>query len=616
MSDALAYEFDDGTRYAKLTTSPKDGAIAYPTIEFLFEKPKGTYRGTYLVKGDRNLTLYHVGEDGTRTLILSYFDLTKEWMVYRHFNPYFDGESNLGDPFAPFRWKDAGFMGYLGLGDEAERGSMPADESYRLFMIGRKSPTGIGVADQVNICVKEADDSYVILNLVRHGSRHICGGVDTIIEGDILPADIGLEAQTGTSNYAPRQDHVHKHPVFTSGDLHTEYAEITDAETITGLWTFKDVNTEWETPDANSTNTTRDSPSVVLRGKYWDGAASVDRDAKIFHDITDTTPLSQIAFEIAGTRIANLTDAGALEINEIYLDVTNKDIRLYRVGANELGLADQLSILGRTNLNALVIGSATEEGGDIVVYKDAVGTVGFKVDADLGRVYVDRIDEITSGAGVRLEPNIAVGTAPSLTKLVTLWKNFTVTGWVHGLRVTVLNSVDNPTTGVIGLEFTSKAQQGATEKIYEVRGLYGASWAQTNGTVTSLLPGVFWSNVPSGYTPTITNVYGLRIGRSQLRDATVTNYFGIEIHAPAIDLGSLIRAYGLKVEEPTIGTTNWCALFEGDVQINSDKKLILEGSGTVKGDTYIVFNSTKNRIEFYLNGVLEGWIDTTGFVSA
>jgi len=130
------------------------------------------------------------------------------------------------------------------------------------------------------------------------------------------------------------------------------------------------------------------------------------------------------------------------------------------------------------------------------------------------------------------------------------------------------------------------------------------------------LPGVFWSNVPSGFTPTITNVNGIRIGSSQLRDAIVTNYFGVEIRAPAIGAGSLTRAYGLKVAEPTIGGTNWCALFSGDVQINSDKKLILEGSDTVKGDTYIIFNSAQHRIEFYLNGVLEGYIDTTGFVSA
>jgi len=47
-----------------------------------------------------------------------------------------------------------------------------------------------------------------------------------------------------------------------------------------------------------------------------------------------------------------------------------------------LGLADQLSILGRADLNALVIGSPTEEGGDIVVYKDTAGGIAFQLDSD------------------------------------------------------------------------------------------------------------------------------------------------------------------------------------------------------------------------------------------
>jgi len=238
------------------------------------------------------------------------------------------------------------------------------------------------------------------------------------------------------------------------------------------------------------------------------------------------------------------------------------------------------------------------------------------VDADLGRVFVDRIDEMTSGAGVRLGPKIGVNTAPIQKALATLWKIFSVTGWVEGVRVTVINNVANTTGGPIALNFTSKARQGATETIYEARGLYGAAWAETNGNITNILGGTMWINVPSGYTPTITNAQGLRIGKSQLRDAIVTDYYGIYVFEPAINLGSISRAYGLFIENYDVGDINWAALFAGDVQICSDKKLIFEGSSTVKGDTYIVFNSTKNRIEFYLNGVLEGWIDTTGFVSA
>jgi len=40
---------------------------------------------------------------------------------------------------------------------------------------------------------------------------------------DATPLDIALTGSAGTSSEASRSDHVHKHPVFTSGDLHTEY---------------------------------------------------------------------------------------------------------------------------------------------------------------------------------------------------------------------------------------------------------------------------------------------------------------------------------------------------------------------------------------------------------
>lgn len=60
-------------------------------------------------------------------------------------------------------------------------------------------------------------------------------------------------------------------------------------------------------------------------------------------------------------------------------------------------------------------------------------------------------------------------------------------------------------------------------------------------------------------------------------------------------------------------SSEWAGLFDGDVQISSGDKLILEGSPTSKGDTYIVYQNS--RFEFFLNGILEGYVDTTGFVS-
>jgi len=275
-----------------------------------------------------------------------------------------------------------------------------------------------------------------------------------------------------------------------------------------------------------------------------------------------------------------------------------------------------LRIEAPANGDALIIGSPTKEGGDIVVYKDASGNIGFRVDADLARVYVDRIDEMTSGAGIRLQPNIGVGTTPDPTIVASLYKLFALTsGWARGLYVNVVNSQANP-QGIVGLLFASRATH-TTGTIGCVYGVMGQAWAQTNATVTNLRAMATFCTVPSGFTPTITNVVGGYFGTFPLRTATVTNFYGCFIDKAFLETGgSITRAYGLYCKEQAAGAQNWAALFEGDVQINSDKKLILEGTGISKGDTYIVFNSAKNRIEFYLNGVLEGYIDTTGFVSA
>ncbi|MEM1557977.1 MAG: hypothetical protein QXG12_05245, partial [Thermoproteota archaeon] len=61
--------------------------------------------------------------------------------------------------------------------------------------------------------------------------------------------------------------------------------------------------------NADSTNTLRNSFNLVLRGAYWNGSASANRDATIFHRMLSTTPTSEIVFQIAGVDMATLRDA-------------------------------------------------------------------------------------------------------------------------------------------------------------------------------------------------------------------------------------------------------------------------------------------------------------------
>lgn len=65
---------------------------------------------------------------------------------------------------------------------------------------------------------------------------------------------------------------------------------------------------------ADAENTLRDSIYINLRAKYWNGEQSVDRNAKIIHNIIDTTPTSRLDFEIAENVRMQLEDDGDLWI--------------------------------------------------------------------------------------------------------------------------------------------------------------------------------------------------------------------------------------------------------------------------------------------------------------
>lgn len=66
----------------------------------------------------------------------------------------------------------------------------------------------------------------------------------------------------------------------------------------------------------------------------------------------------------------------------------------------------------------------------------------------------------------------------------------------------------------------------------------------------------------------------------------------------------------------------WAGLFSGDTQVNTGKKLLLEGSDTVKGDTYFVYDSGSSELQMWVNGTkvlgstsatLTAYISTSGF---
>ena len=134
--------------------------------------------------------------------------------------------------------------------------------------------------------------------------------------------------------------------------------------------------------NADETNTTRDSPSIGMYAKYWDGSQSVARDARIFHRMLSTTPASEIVFQIEGDNCftvgdsivrsykpveiqrPSVTDALALKVSGdtysrmlIYSNgkiewgdgANPRDVLLYRYTEKTLGLEERLYIKSATD---------------------------------------------------------------------------------------------------------------------------------------------------------------------------------------------------------------------------------------------------------------------------
>ena len=69
--------------------------------------------------------------------------------------------------------------------------------------------------------------------------------------------------------------------------------------------------------DADSTDTLRSSPNIVLRAKYWTGTASANFDVTIRHVIVSTEPLSKLSFVFGGVERAFIVSDGSMNIGSL-----------------------------------------------------------------------------------------------------------------------------------------------------------------------------------------------------------------------------------------------------------------------------------------------------------
>jgi thiamine phosphate synthase YjbQ (UPF0047 family) len=126
-------------------------------------------------------------------------------------------------------------------------------------------------------------------------------------------------------------------------------------------------------------------------------------------------------------------------------------------------------------------------------------------------------------------------------------------------------------------------------------GYFGGFTGKSNGALGEVRGVSGTSKIDDTFTPTVTLMVGVN-GSVDAEDATVTAAASIRAEDPEVDGGSI----GAK----------WGIYSQGDVQLDSDKKLILEGNIVTKGDSYLVFNSATTDMDLFVDAVkVHTWDD-------
>jgi len=197
---------------------------------------------------------------------------------------------------------------------------------------------------------------------------------------------------------------------------------------------------------------------------------------------------------------------------------------------------------------------------------------------------------------LRVSKNAGIGIAPVSDRILNIAGggtygmvlNPTVSGSTssaYGMYSAPITSTPTMIQTVYGLKFganLNKGDGGFAQTLYG--GYYNAGIQQLGQTWTS---------------GKLMTIIGGHFGTS------VQKFYGNDIAADVMQIGGYFPAPATSSVSGT--STTWSAMFGGDTQINSNKKLILEGSYGLdgKGDSYLIYDSTNNQIDFFVDGLKE-----------
>lgn len=221
-------------------------------------------------------------------------------------------------------------------------------------------------------------------------------------------------------------------------------------------------------------------------------------------------------------------------------------------------------------------------------------------DEDGVMTFMEDEDNFKFSGNIHVENDtIAVGRAPTINADIDSIKIHSATDQDQ-FAIRGFITQDTATAFTVAGMQSAALSTHTTGTIATLTGYTSNVQAQSSGDIT-VATGVSGNIVhANGAAPTMTLNEGFSTNLA-LEDVNTTFAFGIRIQPFSIDAGSAVIGIGVLAQEQTIASINWAIVAQGDVQLDSDNKLILEGTalGGDKGDSYLVFNSSTTDIDLF-----------------
>lgn len=326
----------------------------------------------------------------------------------------------------------------------------------------------------------------------------------------------------------------------------------------------------------------------------------------------------------SSTSTMDFTSSGTMTMNSGTGDF-NMIAFIGKINAAAKGQVQFASTSSSVDLSAASTGSFTADGGDLTLSSN---NANVNVDAPTGSIMLNN-DAIFGGAAAHQSnsslygssnessikydgTNLVINPANSGSGYVFIGDGATPLdlqarhmsmGDAVPSGVRMMNANETSATTSNGI-FMTLTHTGATAAMRSMNFTATHSGSNTSPSAAALFTSTHTVD-PSG---TVTMIGVLGQANSGIASTQGTKvYDGIRgsVGAGSGNNGGTLRAASIHGLAPSItgsaSITKWAGLFDDDVQIASDSKLLLEGSSTTKGDSYLSFISASNRIDQYVN---------------